>query len=93
MTDSISRRFVIDGVVQGVGYRAYVRRAATSLALRGYVRNLPDGTVEVLVEGPPTAVSALESALRRGPPFATVAGITVSEVDSQGFAGMTFEVN
>lgn len=92
MTARIGRRFVVAGMVQGVGYRAFVRRSAWSLGLRGSVRNLPDGTVEVLVAGAATAISALESELRRGPAYSRVVGVSTSEVDLELVANKTFEI-
>jgi acylphosphatase len=65
-------RFWVSGHVQGVGFRWYVRREALGLGLRGRVRNLPDGRVEVAVAGKPAAVSAFRERLRTGPPGARV---------------------
>ena len=60
-------RFLVSGMVQGVGYRAFARRAGRQLGLRGYAKNLWDGRVECLVEGTGSAIDAFEAALRRGP--------------------------
>ena len=57
----------VSGWVQGVGYRAFARREALRLGLRGYARNLPDGSVEVLAEGSDEALRRLLIALRTGP--------------------------
>jgi acylphosphatase len=54
---------VVSGHVQGVGYRWFVRELASSAGLAGSARNLPDGRVEVVVEGPAEAVEALLDAL------------------------------
>ena len=62
----------VSGSVQGVGFRAYVQRQARRLGLTGYVRNLPDGQVEVVAEGPKDALNQLLGALRIGPYGATV---------------------
>ncbi len=62
----------IAGEVQGVGYRAYARRRAQMLGLQGYARNLADGTVEVVAEGPRDALEQLFVVLRRGPASANV---------------------
>jgi acylphosphatase len=70
------RRFRAYGTVQGVGFRDFVRRRARSLDLSGYVRNLPDGTVELEVEGPGAAVAALCAAVAAGPPGAVVARVS-----------------
>jgi acylphosphatase len=65
--------------VQGVYYRASTVQAATRLALSGWARNLRDGTVEVVAEGPPDALSALATWLWQGPPSAVVESVTVEE--------------
>ena len=67
--------FKVQGKVQGVGYRMWVRSTATALGLRGSVRNLVDGSVEVHVAGPAEAVAALERRLSQGPPGARVTGV------------------
>jgi acylphosphatase len=69
----ISRRFVIHGRVQGVGFRDSVCRVAWKLGgLKGHVRNLRDGAVEVMVTGEDRKVEELREFLRRGPPLARV---------------------
>ena len=65
-------RFLVAGRVQGVGFRAWTRRRALALGLRGQAINLPDGRVEVLACGAPAALDALQDALRAGPPLARV---------------------
>lgn len=65
-------RFEVSGLVQGVGYRYFVYRQAVHLGLRGFVRNQPDGSVEVVAEGTPDALRELEDLLRRGPTHAQV---------------------
>ncbi len=69
---------LIKGLVQGVGFRAFVRRHAKRLGVFGYVRNLPDGfTVEVVAEGPDEAIEQLIDIVRRGPPGAVVEDVDV----------------
>jgi acylphosphatase len=70
----------VSGRVQGVFYRASTRERAQELGCRGYARNLPDGRVEVLAVGDPTAVHALVEWLRQGPPAAHVADVKCAEV-------------
>ncbi len=65
-------RFLVHGRVQGVGFRWWVWRQATRLSLRGLVRNLRDGSVEVIAEGSDSALAALERVLAQGPPAAHV---------------------
>jgi acylphosphatase len=67
--------FKIQGKVQGVGFRMWVRSTGTALGLRGSVRNLKDGSVEVNVAGPADAVATLERRLSQGPPGARVTGV------------------
>jgi acylphosphatase len=71
----MSTRFLVSGLVQGVGFRWFVARHARALGLAGYARNLPDGRVEVVVSGPDDALPALERLLRAGPANAQVAGL------------------
>ena len=68
----VARRFFVSGRVQGVGFRYFVQDHAAVEGVHGYVRNLPDGRVEALVEGDEESVVRVERALRRGPPGAHV---------------------
>ena len=67
-----SAGFRVTGVVQGVGFRYWTRRLGAELGLRGSVRNLPDGAVEVHVSGAADAIAHLERQLARGPAGARV---------------------
>ena len=69
-----SLRAVVRGRVQGVGFRAATEETARALGLGGWVRNMPDGAVEVEAEGPENALRELEQFLRRGPRMARVTG-------------------
>jgi acylphosphatase len=62
----------VEGRVQGVGFRWFVREAARRLDLAGWVTNRPDGSVEVAAYGTPEGLQRLQAALRRGPPGADV---------------------
>jgi acylphosphatase len=75
-------RMLIYGRVQGVCYRAYTCEEAKRLSLKGTVRNLPDGRVEILAEGPAEDVLRLEAFCRTGPPFAQVRRVEVREEPS-----------
>ncbi len=75
-------RLIVSGRVQGVAFRYYARRAAASLGVRGYVRNLPGGEVEIVAEGPPEAVDKLASWARNGPPLARVSGMEAVELQA-----------
>jgi acylphosphatase len=59
--------FLIQGRVQGVGFRWFVHREASELVLRGWVRNTEDGNVEVVAAGEPADLDELRASLRRGP--------------------------
>lgn len=68
----LQARYVVRGRVQGVGFRWFVLHEASALKLGGFVRNLPDGSVEVMVCGPEQAMLQLERLLARGPGSARV---------------------
>ncbi|MHB1543589.1 MAG: acylphosphatase [Gammaproteobacteria bacterium] len=78
-----TRRFWISGRVQSVGFRFFVERCATALGIRGWVRNLPDGRVEVLAFGAPDALIRLEASLHSGPRGASVEQV-ITETVPQG---------
>ena len=67
-----TRRFVVRGRVQGVGFRWFVEREAHILGIAGWVRNKPDGSVEVLAMGSRDQLTGLRSRLREGPRAARV---------------------
>jgi acylphosphatase len=82
----LRRRLVVRGIVQGVGFRVSVARRARGVA--GWVRNLPDGRVEVVVEGEPDAVAPLEAFVREGPRGARVDAVEATDeepADLRGF--------
>ncbi len=79
----ITRRLVIVGRVQGVGYRQSMLRKAQALAVRGWVRNRIDGNVEAIVQGPPDAVAALIAWTRHGPRTAGVDRVEVEPDEGQ----------
>jgi acylphosphatase len=80
----VARRFVIHGRVQGVGFRWFVQHAAAREGVTGYVRNLPDGTVESYAEGEAEALTRFERAMRSGPPGARVKNVNVMTEDPSG---------
>lgn len=83
---TISKRVVVSGRVQGVGFRYFVERKALELGIVGYVRNLPNGKVEVEAEGDDTAVETLVDYCRVGPSRALVDRV---EAHSQPIVGYT----
>lgn len=80
---SAATRFLVSGRVQGVGFRAFVRRQALRLGLRGSAANLADGRVEVIVLGTDDAIDRLEQALRAGPPLSRVTGVERDEISAE----------
>jgi len=68
----VARKFLISGVVQGVGYRFFTQRAAARHQVLGYVRNLEDGRVEALAEGGSQSVEDFKHELLTGPSYSKV---------------------
>jgi acylphosphatase len=83
----IRRRVVVHGFVQGVFFRDTCRREAAAAGVTGWVRNLPDGTVEAAFEGSPDAVERLVEWCRQGPPHAVVDRIDVYDEEPAGESG------
>ena len=71
----IARKFLISGQVQGVGYRFFAQRSSAKHQVRGYVKNLKDGRVEVLAEGNAKSVEAFKHDLAAGPAYSQVGTI------------------
>jgi acylphosphatase len=86
----IRRRVVVSGDVQGVYYRDTCRRAALAERVNGWVRNLPDGSVEATFEGAPESVDRLVAWARHGPPTAFVDDVDVYDEEPENLAG--FEI-
>lgn len=80
----IARRIHVSGVVQGVAFRHFTRVKARALGVRGFVQNLPDGSVEVWAEGAQSAVLELVEWLAHGPPTASVREHRVDVVEPTG---------
>ena len=83
----VARRYIISGRVQGVGFRFFTEEAALLEGIDGWVRNLPDGRVEVAAEGDGEAMDRFERALRHGPPGARVDDVDVTENVPSGARG------
>jgi len=82
---------MVHGIVQGVYFRYSTQREAQSLGLTGWVRNLPDGGVEIVCEGPKDAVEKLVLWARSGPRGALVEHVDVSWEDYTG-GFLTFDI-
>lgn len=82
----VARRLLISGRVQGVGFRYFIEARASAEGVHGWVRNLPDGRVEALVEGDEESVDRVEAAARRGPSSAEVDDVVVELTTPSGRA-------
>ena len=90
MTNRVRRRVIVRGRVQGVWFRESTRQQAEQYEVSGWVRNLPDDTLEAAFEGTPTAVELVLDFLRVGPPAADVTSIDIRHEPLEDLAG--FEV-
>ena len=85
-----TRRGIVRGRVQGVGYRFFAQRAARELEVRGWVRNLSDGSVETVVQGEEQALARYFDRLRQGPRGSRVEAVLEEEAPVEIFA--SFEI-
>lgn len=84
--------FLVSGRVQGVGYRAFTERQANELGLRGQVRNLRDGRVELIAEGTDTQLEELKTRLLKGPRLAQVLALAAKTIAGpRHFEGFSIE--
>lgn len=90
MEDKIRCGFTIRGQVQGVGFRWWTWQNASRLGLRGTVRNRPDGSVQVCVQGPRRAVHEMRDLLSRGPAAGRVT--SVEDFEPEGDLPDDFEI-
>ena len=89
---TVAYHILVKGRVQGVGFRYSTRQAAGRFGVKGWVRNTPDGSVEVVCEGPRDKVEKLLKWLHSGPPGSYVAGIETTHLKPQGvFRSFTVE--
>jgi acylphosphatase len=77
MGEVVRAHVLVEGEVQGVGFRAFTHHQATLRNLHGWVRNRDDGGVELEIEGPKLSVDTFLQAVRKGPPLSRVLQITV----------------
>ena len=92
MSGRAGARWTVSGRVQGVGFRWYVARQAQELDVSGWVRNLPNGQVEVVASGLPESLARLEEALKKGPRLAHVERVEKSDVQHQVIDAKSFEI-
>lgn len=76
------KKIIVKGIVQGVGFRAFIYRNALSLtSLKGYVKNLNDGSVEIVCTGTDHDVNSILEAARKGPRGSRVDSMDITEID------------
>jgi Acylphosphatases len=83
----IAAKIYVSGLVQGVFFRAYTRNVARTLGLKGWVRNLPDGRVEIYAEGEEESLKKLVEWCKIGPPHAIVEDVKVEWCEYSGKYG------
>jgi acylphosphatase len=87
--DLVRRRVTVHGRVQGVFFRDSTRERANSHGVNGWARNMPDGSVEAVLEGAPEAVDRVVHFLRSGPRRADVEWIDVEDQEPEGLRGFS----
>ncbi len=85
------KRVIIAGRVQGVGFRYFVLRAARKSGVSGWVRNLPDGTVEVVYDDDKGDIESFERLIKKGPPTAKVESVYEDKVALEVNNGFTIK--
>ncbi len=75
------KKIKITGVVQGVGYRAWAKRLATELGVDGYVRNMDDGSVEMVVCAEDNIITVMINAAKKGPAASVVKSVKAENVE------------
>jgi len=86
----MTARFLVSGLVQGVGFRHFVSRHAGRIGIAGWVQNLADGRVEVVAQGQQSSIDLLEVELRLGPRAARVETVFREEVSDEVVTANTF---
>jgi acylphosphatase len=81
MTAGVCKKVYLSGKVQGVSFRFHAHEQASALKLKGWVRNLHDGRVELVLAGPASDVEAVIRWARKGPPTAEVEKVEIQEAD------------
>jgi acylphosphatase len=76
----------IQGTVQGVFFRRFLSDTATKLELKGYARNMDDGSIEVIVEGEIDKIREFLKICKNGPPHSQVGDVETQEIKHQGFS-------
>src|SRR4051794_23457698 len=90
--ESVRKHWFVSGQVQGVGFRAFTYESAIDLKLKGWVRNLTDGRVEIVAEGDSAGIAKLLERVKKGPQFGKVAGVKEAPVDEKEKLAEKFEI-
>lgn len=90
--DQVRKHWFVSGQVQSVGFRAFTYEAAEDLKLKGWVRNLTDGRVEIVASGPAQAIGQLLEKVKKGPQFGRVDAVKEAAVDEKEKLGDKFEI-
>jgi acylphosphatase len=78
-------RIIVEGTVQGVFFRSFIKEKAEEIGIKGFVRNLEDGRVEVVIEGKDEKVNEMVEACKKGAPHSQIKKTSVEEIKNQGF--------
>ena len=81
--DIQAKHIIVQGRVQGVGFRYFVRDAGKKHGLTGDARNCPDGTVEIIVEGDAAEINGFIEEVERGPALSRVERVDISDIPAQ----------
>lgn len=76
--EKVQKQIYISGRVQGVGFRAFIRRQAAEFKIKGWAKNLTDGRVEAVIEGKKENIKQMIKQLKRGPSFAKVENVEIN---------------
>lgn len=87
MPETVRKRVLVSGRVQGVFYRDTARRRAEQLGVAGRASNLSDGRVEVIVEGPASSVEQMVEWCREGSSYSEVTSVEVTSEEPEGLEG------
>jgi acylphosphatase len=87
-----TRRYIVSGRVQGVGFRWFVDREARIIGLAGWVRNNPDGNVEVLASGTEDQLTKLKSKLKQGPRASRVDEVIEEDASDEVVRNKSFQI-
>jgi len=85
-------RIIVSGIVQGVSFRSFAKKHAHKLQLNGFVRNLPDGSLEVITEGKKEKIEELIKEIRKGPEGSKVDNIKIEWRRDEGYEGFSIKI-